>query len=181
VSARAALRAGTADAHERVDGLFSRLDLARPEHYRLFLLAQAAAHLPIEAALDAAGAGALLDDWPSRRRARLLIADLEDMGLAPPPPLTPPPFLTDAGKFGAIYVLEGSRLGGSLLRKGLPPTAPTRFLAAPQVPGAWRKLLAKLDEALYETRQGEAAIDTARQVFERFEAAGLRYVEFERA
>ncbi|MDP8911973.1 MAG: hypothetical protein M3N39_00180 [Pseudomonadota bacterium] len=47
MSARAGLRAGTAAEHDRVDRLFSRFDLRREEDYRHFLLAQAAAFLPI--------------------------------------------------------------------------------------------------------------------------------------
>ena len=51
---RAALRAATADCHKRVDTAFSRFDLATEDGYRRFLLAQAQAFLPIEAALDEA-------------------------------------------------------------------------------------------------------------------------------
>ena len=51
MSAHAALRAATADAHERVDGLFSRFDISDPIGYRRFLTAQAVAYLPGEAAL----------------------------------------------------------------------------------------------------------------------------------
>ena len=56
MSARAALKRATADAHERVDLLFSGLKLEDPRDYRRFLVAQAAAHLPVEQALDDAGA-----------------------------------------------------------------------------------------------------------------------------
>lgn len=177
MTARAALRAATAADHERVDRLFSSLDLAREADYRLFLTAQAAAHLPVEEAIEAAGACALLADWPERRRAHLLKADLADLGAEVPPPQAPPALPDAASIFGAIYVLEGSRLGGALLKRGLSRDLPKRFLDAQQAPGAWRKLLAKLDEFLYAPEQLGAASETARQVFMRFEAAGRQYLE----
>ena len=178
MSARAALRAATVDDHTRVDQLFSQLDLASDDDYLLFLKAQAAAHLPIEAALDAAGVAALLPDWPQRRRGELLAADLAELGAELPELIASPRIKGDASMWGALYVLEGSRLGGALLKRGLSDHAPCRFLAAPQQAGAWRKLLAKLEECLYEpVRVGEAC-DTARQVFRRFELSGRRYLEF---
>jgi heme oxygenase len=175
--ARAALRHATRADHERVDRLFSSLDLTRKADYRLFLVAQAAAHLPVEEAIEAAGAQALLGDWPERRRAHLLREDLADLGAEIPPALEAPALPDAASVFGAIYVLEGSRLGGALLKRGLPAGLPKRFLDAEQAPGAWRKLLAKLDEFVYAPEQLEAAGKAARQVFMRFEAAGRRYLE----
>jgi len=177
VTARAVLRAATAADHERVDRLFSSLDLAREVDYRLFLIAQAAAHLPIEEAIDVAGAHALLADWPERKRAHLLTADLADLGAGVPSPQEPPALPDAASIFGAIYVLEGSRLGGALLKRQLPAGLPKRFLNAEQAPGAWRKLLAKLDEFVYAPEHLEAATNAARQVFMRFERAGRLYLE----
>jgi heme oxygenase len=179
MKARLALRAGTAAEHERVDRLFSRLDLSEGGDYARFLGAQASAHLPIEAALDAAGAGNILEDWPLRRRAHLLLADLEELGIAPPALIEPPQIADQSAALGAIYVLEGSRLGGAMLKRSLPDTAPKRFLDAPQAPGSWRKLLESLDHFLYETSALESALNMAKQVFQRFEAGGLRVLENE--
>lgn len=177
MSARAALRAATAEDHERVDRLFSGFDLSNLDGYRLFLTAQAAAHVPVEAALDAAGVEALMPDWPARKRSHLLEGDLAELGAALPAPVEAPHLPDAAAMMGALYVLEGSRLGGAVLKRSLPPQAPMRFLAAEQAPGAWRKLLAKLDESLYQPALVEAASQTARLVFRRFEIAGRRYLE----
>ncbi|HEX8534793.1 MAG TPA: biliverdin-producing heme oxygenase [Allosphingosinicella sp.] len=177
MSARAALRAATSEDHERVDRLFSRFDLGSPDGYRLFLTAQAAAHVPIEAALDAAGAEALLPDWRARRRSHLIEADLAELGCTLPDPVELPVLADTAAIMGALYVLEGSRLGGAVLKRELAPHAPMRFLAAEQAPGAWRKLLAKLDESLYQPALVEAASQTARLVFRRFEIAARRHLE----
>jgi heme oxygenase len=175
-SARAALRAATAAEHERVDRLFSGLDLANPADYRLFLLAQASAFLPVEAAIDKAGGKDVLPDWPDRRRGHLLGEDLRELG-AKPEPLPSPSLADPPSILGAIYVLEGSRLGGALLKRSLSETAPKRFLHAPQPAGSWRKLLEKLDLFLYRPDLLDKAVSAARDVFQRFEAGGLRYLE----
>ena len=53
MKARQFLKERTAAAHDRVDALFARFDLGVHEDYRLFLEAQAEAHLAAEQALDA--------------------------------------------------------------------------------------------------------------------------------
>lgn len=173
MKARAFLRERTGEAHERVDGLFSRLNLADPGDYRRFLQAQAEAHLAAERALDEADAGAILPDWPSRRRGEALKADLADLGIQTGTG-EPLHFVCEAEILGGIYVLEGSRLGGKLLKKSVPARLPSRFLDQDQEPGAWRKLLEKLEERLYDSRRLEAAAWAAGQVFDRFETAGGR-------
>jgi heme oxygenase len=170
-SAGQALRRATADAHATVDGLFSHVDLASASGYRAFLAAQATAHLPVEAALDAAGAERVFADWPQRRRAALLRADLEELGGAIEP--GPAPLLTDAAEIaGAAYVIEGSRLGGVLLRRSVGADLPTRFLSAPAEPGAWRALLLRLDEVLADDASLQRATAAAQRVFGLFADAG---------
>jgi heme oxygenase len=177
MKARAALRAATAAEHDRVDAVFGRLDLARREDYRLFLLAQAAAFLPVERALEDAGAQGVVHDWSERRRAHLLVQDLGALGVPLPAPEPAPVFAGTAETLGAVYVLEGSRLGGAMLRRGVAADAPQAFLAAPQHKGSWRKLLELLDDRLYETAAIETAVGAARKTFLCFEAGGLRFLE----
>lgn len=177
MSARTALRAATAAEHERVDSLLSRFDLTERAGCRLFLLAQAAAFLPVEAALDEAGAERLVPDWPQRRRSEALHADLAALGAEPPTPALAIRFDTDEAVLGAVYVLEGSRLGGAMLKRALPPDFPRSFLDAPLPKGSWRNLLDNLDRFLYRDDQIELAAASARAVFGGFEAGGLRYLE----
>jgi len=181
VSARAALRAATAAEHERVDRLFSSADLGAIDGYRRFLVAQAAAFLPIEAALEAAGAAQVLADWPQRRRSHLLRADLAALEAVEPAPVAAPRFPGEAAILGGVYVLEGSRLGAAVLKRGVAAAAPTDFLSAPQEPGSWRKLLENLDRVLYGPDQIGAAVGAARTVFEGFAAGGLRHLETAKA
>lgn len=170
MSARAALRDATSQAHRQVDEAFSRFDLTDLDGYRGFLQAQAAGFLPVEAALDAAGAVDLLPDWPARRRGDLLRADLAALDVTLPEPFAPPPIVSaKASMLGAIYVLEGSRLGGALLKRAVPDAFPRRFLDARQDAGSWRKLLKSLDEFLIRQDDLDAAIIAAEEVFARFE------------
>lgn len=173
MNARFFLKRRTDAAHARVDALFSKLDLSKAEDYRTFLSAQAGPHLSVEAAIDAAGAEMFLPDWPARRRGEALRQDLADLGLESPPPQALP-LDGEAETLGAIYVLEGSRLGGAMLKRRVPSSAPRRFLDQDQASGMWRKLLEKLDEALYDEARLEAAAGAAERVFARFEAEAER-------
>ena len=175
---RAALRAATADCHKRVDTAFSRFDLATEDGYRRFLLAQAEAFLPVEAALDEAGAGTVLPDWPARRRSDLLRVDLADLNVTLPEPFPVPAFISGkAPMLGAIYVLEGSRLGGAVLKKAVPSQFPRRFLEARQAAGSWRSFLRTLDEFLTRPGDLDAAIKAAKEIFARFEGAADAHLE----
>jgi heme oxygenase len=158
-----------------VDALFSRFDLTLDDHYRQFLAAQAAAYIPVESALDRSRAAAVLPDWERRRRADLLRSDLRDLD-ADYESLPTPVFANPAAVLGAIYVLEGSRLGGAMLKRGLRPDLPARFLGAAGEPGAWRRLAARLDDGLAEPDMLDAATGAAREVFGLFELAGQHRV-----
>lgn len=175
MSARAALRAATRADHERVDALFSAHDLCSREGYRRFLERQAAAHLPVERAIDAAGAVAVVPDWAERRRAAQLRADLADLEASP----AEQDFVLPGGReamLGALYVLEGSRLGGAVLRQRIPAGLPQRFLSADR-PGAWRALTALLDRELGAPAALAEAIAGARSVFDCFARAANLHPE----
>lgn len=173
---RTILRAATGGHHDRVDALFSRADLTTRAGYGRFLQAQAAAHLPVERALDAAGAGKVLADWSQRERAALLRADLAALDLPVADGDTGPRYDNPAAILGGVYVLEGSRLGGTLLKRSVAEGLPTAFLGAADS-AAWRGLLAHLDTALDSGDKRDAAIAAAQQTFKMFEAAGRQYFE----
>lgn len=174
--ARAALRMGTRLEHERVDAAFSQYDLSSGDGYRSFLLRQAAAHLPVERALDAAGAALAIPDWSARRRGHAIRADLADLGCASPPEQPFEGFKTSFAMLGGAYVLEGSRLGGSVLRNQVSDGFPKRFLSNGSS-GAWRALLAVLEAKLTSPEEIDEAVKGARSVFACFEAAARREVE----
>jgi heme oxygenase len=162
--------------HDRVDSLFSRADLSTREGYAEFLTAQARAHLSVENALDAAGAADFVSDWNSRRRSALLLGDLEQLGLTPPALLHHEIARGEAAVIGGIYVLEGSRLGGALLRRSVAPGLPAAFLSASD-PAAWRRLIEIIDDRLRNEDEIAAATRAARDVFATFEASAQHSLE----
>ncbi len=170
--ARAALRRETAPDHERLDALFGRFRLDDPADYRAFLTAHAMALPAVEQALDAAGFATLLDDWPRRRRADAIAADLVALGASVPAPLAAPPLDSPAAQWGAAYVVEGSRLGGAMLARSVPDGLPLAYLGTPQAPGAWRRFLETLDKHIHRPQDIQQATETARAVFGLFEQAG---------
>lgn len=171
--ARAALRKGTAADHERLDVLFGGFRLGDPQDYRAFLTAHAMALTAVERALDAAGFGDTLDDWPQRKRGDAIAADLAAIGEPSPTPLPATSLDTPAAQWGAAYVIEGSRLGGALLARSVPEDLPKSYLGSAQPPGSWRKFLDKLDKALPLPRDIADATESARATFGLFEQAGL--------
>ncbi len=170
-SVRAQLRAATADAHTRVDAVFSRFELASRADYVRFLEAQGGALIPLERALDAGIAKALAIDWPARRRAAALLRDLSALGHQAPDTGYLAPIDTLEAVLGTIYVPEGSRLGGALLKRSVDASLPAEFLA-PSAPGAWRALLDALERSLQSPVQVDAAIAAAERAFDLFEASG---------
>lgn len=175
-SSHRALREGTRAEHDRLDALFGRFDLTDRGDYGAFLAAHAAALLPLEAALDAAGASRLFADWADRKRGGLLAADLAALGGAVPDAVPVPPLENDAAVAGAVYVVEGSRLGGRILARGVTPGLPTRYLDPDQDGGGWGGLLARIDSLLYDEVGLSQAIATARATFASFEDAGRRWL-----
>lgn len=68
-------------------------------------------------------AAAFGPEWQlaQRYRSHLILTDLARVGITTPPPLCPtlPPLHTVAQLLGALYVLEGSTLGGQVIRRQL--------------------------------------------------------------
>ncbi|MBL6456587.1 biliverdin-producing heme oxygenase [Belnapia sp. T6] len=125
MSTRHALREATAAAHERLHGLAPFRALAEgridaPAYIRL-LRRLLGFHAAIEAALEAAPPlGAYGIDLAQRRRSGLLRQDLAHFGAAAEAPAAPVPDLgTAARALGALYVTEGSTLGGRQLARSL--------------------------------------------------------------
>lgn len=173
--AREALRSATADCHRRVDQIYSAARLSDPSSYGNFLRAQAAAFLPAEAALDRAGIARIVEDWPERIRGPLLVKDLAELGIARPASRKWPAISGTSAMLGALYVLEGSRLGGKLMKRSIPPDIPTSFLAG-ECSATWPSFLLQLDRLLDTGERREAAIDAARSVFAIFEESGSFYL-----
>ena len=106
----------------------------------------------------------------------MLAADLADLGADP---LTPQPALVpddDAAIAGTLYVIEGSRLGGRFLARQVGQGLPRRYLDPDQRPPSWPALLEQFERFLYDSATFATATGAALAVFERFEAAGRRWL-----
>jgi len=136
------LRAETRADHEGVDRAFGSLGLGDRASYARFLSAHARILPAAETATDPS---ALLPGWQGRAAA--LAGDLADLGIAMPDPLPFPPMTDDAARWGAIYVIEGSRLGGAMLARSVPSELPSAYLSARHGPGGWRLIQTAIDDA----------------------------------
>lgn len=177
MSAHAYLRVATRAAHDQVDSLLSGFDLGDRANYARFLTVQAAAFLPIEQALEEAGAESVIADWPDRRRSLFLRDDLDALDAPFPPLVTPPLFTGSDDILGGLYVLEGSRLGGAMLSRSVGPGLPQRFLGAAQPTGGWKGLMTLLEQLLASDVQRERAGKSAIQTFNCFFRAATSSVE----
>jgi heme oxygenase len=171
MSAVSLLRSRTAAAHEVVDAAFGRFDLHDPTDYRRFLTAHGRA-LPVAEARAAAV-------WPGlRRRTPLLTADLAALGM--PTDLI---VSTEAGagpaQFGALYVVEGSRLGGGMLAGRVGDGLPHAYLTATHAPGEWRAIRAAIDAAASGRDEAwhEALVTGALDTFAIYAAAAVAQVD----
>ena len=128
--ARDRLRAATHDVHMRLHRHKSFMDLAEGTielmSYTSLLARLYGFHLPLEQALVQASSSLGIEiDMDSRRRAHRLRHDLQAMEItetqieALPRIVTLPPLTTCGRLVGALYVREGSTLGGRVLARQL--------------------------------------------------------------
>lgn len=161
MSAAQELRRRTASCHEAVDVAFGGYDLSDRDRYAALLTVHARALLPAEEALSR---------WPGlprwRSRAQALRSDLASLSRAKPAELG---FMlaSEEAAWGALYVLEGSRLGNAMLSRQIGSGLPAAYMSARHEGGEWRALLQAFDTA---GQQGDAewlsrAVDGAEQTF----------------
>jgi len=166
-SVREYLRHATNQQHAVLDRAASQMHLQSKAGYANFLATQVSALLPLEQALEAGGIAKLLPDWPSRRRADALKADLAELHVT----ITTddaPSFLSDAALLGASYVLEGSRLGARMILRQIGQQSATRFLRHGDGSRLWRSFLDVLETNRAIRDDLASAADAARCVFSFF-------------
>jgi heme oxygenase len=173
------LRAATAELHEEIDRCFHNYDLSTLRGYRAFLEASAAALLPVEQGLQRVHIERVFPDWPARRRRDAIVADLERLdGTCEP---LPEMEIRDFGSMlGAMYVLEGSRLGAKALLRIVSRSPDPRvrqataYLAHGERQPLWQKFLHSLQCHSEHLTDTHSAIASARQVFALFGQAARR-------
>ncbi|WP_369941957.1 biliverdin-producing heme oxygenase [Xanthomonas medicagonis] len=113
-------------------------------------------------------------DWRYQPRAALLEQDLAALHAPPPASAVPPPAHGNGGRWGMLYVVEGSRLGGRVIARHLRQTlveatpALTYFELGHAEPASWRRFQQRLEQALPTTALRQAAVDGARAMFAHF-------------
>ncbi len=166
LSTVARLRAATASDHDAVDAGFGRYDLSDADDYRAFLIAHAKALPAVEAWLAAIpGLGAV------RSRETALAEDLAALGEHMPAPMPFDVTPSAAAGWGAMYVVEGSRLGGIMLSRSVPEGMPSAYLGSKHLSGEWRALLAAIDEEPADDAWIEQAIVGAKAAFDLYRRA----------
>lgn len=163
------LKIATADAHRALEAdLVSAGFFAGRPGYAAYLERLHPLQAALEGRLEAAGAGRLLADWPRRRKAGRIAADLAALG-RPKAAIVPAGAwrLRSAGAvFGVLYVLEGATLGGAILARrlrdsGVPAGALSYLASYGRERGRmWRGYLAAL-EAVRLGADGEADLVAA--------------------
>ncbi|MEO5640700.1 MAG: heme oxygenase, partial [Sphingomicrobium sp.] len=77
---------------------------------------------------------------------------------------------------GGLYVLEGSRLGGTMLARSVGPGLPQHFLGSAPPPGGWKGLITLLEQHLITDDQRQRAGRSAIRTFDCFFEAATRTV-----
>ncbi|WP_422031012.1 biliverdin-producing heme oxygenase [Reyranella sp.] len=173
-SVRQMLRAATTALHAEVDGRFSGPFDTDSSAYEAFLTALARAVSPLERALEQGGVDRVLPDWPLRRRSDALERDLAILGIRAPAPIPVEVTRDEARLFGRLYVLEGSRLGGSLLVKRVRASADprvrtaTNYLSHGAGADLWRGFLQRLEHSDAVAAAPERTMLGAREAFRLF-------------
>jgi heme oxygenase (biliverdin-IX-beta and delta-forming) len=153
------LRTTTRKAHEILDSRFDPSALSCRANYAQFLLKNCPI-IPIEIALERAGIYRLLPDWDLRRRRGALCGDLRKLNVNPPDVAVVAIAENDGSLLGWAYVLEGSRLGASAIKKMISTlTLPdienaTKFLSH----GLGKRFWNSFQEALARIDHDEAEI-----------------------
>jgi len=185
---RKRLREATLDVHQRLHGHDGFNAVATGEidraDYRLLLARLWGFHRPYEAVLrQAASDGRTPSSLEGRGRCGMLEADLATLGATPASIADLPQCgslrlpASRAGLMGAMYVVEGSTLGGLHLARALAPLFGSEagegrrfFLGYGERHGEmWRTFLGELEQCARSPADAEAVIDGALQTFEIFE------------
>jgi len=178
---RKRLKAVTHEVHERLHGhdgfAAAASGTISADNYRDLLARLYGFHAAFDDAMERAPAALSRDiELPSRARAALLAEDMLGLGvtgatLAQLPRAALTPLCGEGEHLGALYVVEGSTMGGVIIARALGAFGDNRrfYLGHGADHGRlWRVFLARLDTL--EGEAADAAERAAEQVFAAFES-----------
>jgi heme oxygenase len=167
------LRSETRSLHEALDVSLPLTDLVTGRGYIRYLSLNAPC-ATIEKALESAGVYRVLPDWNYRRRRFDLTEDLCALGVALPPSRVFQIANDTATILGWSYVLEGSRLGASLILRKVELSAlaeihaATRFLRHGLGENYWQSFKIALAQIDSDPEAIAVACEAASAAFECF-------------
>ncbi|PZR08075.1 MAG: hypothetical protein DI536_25920 [Archangium gephyra] len=178
---REALKTGTADAHRSLETAMNLTGAnATRARYVQYLMALTSVHEALEPSLLAdPELRALIDDLPTRARADAGRHDLASLGEAQHRRrfTAQLPMNTVAEKLGVLYVLEGSTLGGQVLRRELKSALGIHDESLRYVSGygeltgpKWKHFLEALERGVTTDEARRQAVSAAQATFEALQA-----------
>jgi heme oxygenase (biliverdin-IX-beta and delta-forming) len=180
---RTKLRARIALLHTRLDRLVNSSCLGDPIRLGRLLTIHYDALMLLVPALERADAEHVCPGWEGRSRLAALAEDLRALGLRPNAnPAYSPAFVKEPEIWGALYAVEGSRLGNRIILRRVMESGneaerrATQFLAHGQENRtAWAGFLARLEALQYGGEAFELAVLGAERVFETYLHLADRY------
>ena len=113
----------TASSHQSLEGFLIPVikNIFTVQEYGRLLRMFYGYYKPVEDALETFSLHQVLNDYEHRRKAQLILQDLAAIDQSGPEPLCShiPVIYGLEEAFGALYVLEGSTLGGQIIKKML--------------------------------------------------------------
>ncbi len=177
------LRARIATLHDRLDRIVNSSCVGGTLRLGRVLTIHYDALTRIVPALEGAGAEHVCPGWEGRSRLAALEEDLMVLGTRPHrSPAHQPSFTREPEIWGALYALEGSRLGNRVILLRVMECGSkyerlaTQFLAQGlEDRAAWGEFVAQLDGLHYGGEAFELAVLGAERVFETYLNSAARY------
>lgn len=175
-AARGVLRDACRGIHAHLDQRLSEVDFNDRAAYADMLSRLSAPVTALEAGLTNGVAPVLFTNWAARLRAHALRSDVEAVG-GDFRVRKAHPIEGEAEALGALYVLEGSRLGGQVLARMVQQSrdervrAATRYFLHGAQAGLWRSFLQRLEQSPAVAANPERATHAALSAFAAFQGA----------
>jgi heme oxygenase len=172
IDARSHLSAAVAELHERVDRAMSLENMTTIDDYRRHLRCHAQVVLPLERALESHRHVNDIPDIAHRWRSNALAEDLRTLGEPHSKYLDTPIGGSRAAIAGAMYVLEGSRLGAKVLLRQLGTRGgqdlPIEFFSHGATERLWSSFVSWLNSVDWSPAEISEMCETARAVFQTY-------------